>query len=98
MVEPYYIVKYGVHKSELTPHIDSIALRLNYKKYGKENVFFNPNSKKLEVIEKKFEILYLDKDRVWKIVNYSSDMKYLNRYFGKGFSECIKSNPPLLQE
>lgn len=88
----YYYVKYKVNKSEFTPYLDSTALQLNYKIYGKESVYFNTNSKILEVIEKKSRILYLDKDRVWKLENYSSDMKYLNRYFGKGFSECVQSN------
>lgn len=88
----YYFVKYRVHKLELTPYLDSTALQLNYKEYGKENVYFNSNSKILEVIEKKSEILYLDKDRVWKLANYSSDIKYLDRYFDQGFSECIQSN------
>ncbi|MFZ2283796.1 MAG: hypothetical protein WAV86_07970 [Lutibacter sp.] len=88
----YYYVKYKVNKSEFTPYLDSTALQLNYKIYGKESVYFNSNSKILEVIEKKSRILYLDKDRVWKLENYSSDMKYLNRYFGKGFSECVHSN------
>ena len=87
----FYKVKYLLDKSEFTPYLDSTALELNYKEYGKENVSFLPNVKILQIRMTKEEILILDKDRIWKLLNYDSNMEYLNRYFGNGFSECIHS-------
>ena len=87
----FYHSKYTVDKSEITPYIDSTALKLNYKKYGREHVNFNPNSKILQVRIEKKGILIFDKDREWKFIFYSSELKSLNRYFGEGFSKCVKS-------
>ena len=87
----FYKVEYEVDKVQMTPYLDSIALEHNYKNYGKENVNFNPNSKILQIREKKEQILILDKDKEWKLLNYNdSEMQYLNKYYGKGFSECVQ--------
>ncbi|MCT4697515.1 hypothetical protein, partial [Tenacibaculum haliotis] len=59
----FYNTKYTVDKSEITPYIDSTALKLNYKEYGRENVNFNPNSKILQIRMEKKGILIFDKDR-----------------------------------
>jgi len=87
----FYKVKYLVDKTQYTPYLDSTALELNYKNYGKENVFFHSNSKFLKVREKKERILIFDKDRKWKLYEYYSNMEYYNRFYGEGFSDCIKS-------
>jgi hypothetical protein len=86
----FYKVKYLVDKTQYTPYLDSTALELNYKDYGKENVFFNSNSKFLQIREKKERVLILDKGRNWILLDYDSNMQYLDRYYGDGFSECIK--------
>ena len=83
----YYIVTYKVSKAQMTPYLDSTALALNQKEYGKENVFFNPNSKILHVTEYKTSILIFDKDKKWKVLDL--DKEYLDRYYG-GFSKCLK--------
>lgn len=41
----FYNVKHIIDKTQMTPYLDSIALELNYKSYGKENVNFDSNSK-----------------------------------------------------
>ena len=88
----FYKVKYLVDKAQITPYLDSIALERNYKSYGKENVNFNPNSKILQTRLRKESILIYDKDKVWKILNYSDFNNQLyDRLFGKGFSECLKT-------
>jgi hypothetical protein len=88
----FYKVKYLIDKTQHTPFIDSTALALNYKEYGRKNVNFLPKVKILQVREKKEEILILDKDRKWKLLTFNnSDMKTYDLYFGKGFSKCIKS-------
>jgi len=87
----FYKVKYLVDKAEFTPYLDSTALELNYKEYGKENVNFLSNAKILQTRLKKEEILIFDKGRKWILLDYDSNMEYLNRYYGDGFSECIKS-------
>jgi hypothetical protein len=87
----FYKVKYIVDKAQMTPYLDSIALELNCKHYGKENVNFNQNSKILQTRLKKEGILIFDKDKVWKLLNYKSfDEQSYDIYFGKGFSECVK--------
>tara|TARA_R110002033_G_C3791729_1_gene230381 strand:+ start:23 stop:646 length:624 start_codon:yes stop_codon:yes gene_type:complete len=89
----YYKVKYIVDRSQHTPYLDSTALKLNQKKYGIEHVNFNPNSKILQVRENKETILLFDKKiKKWIFLEYNSDMKYLDRYFGNGFSDCIQTN------
>ena len=88
----FYKVKYIVDKAEMTPYLDSIALERNYKSYGKENVNFNPNSKILQTRLRKESILILDKDKIWKILNFTDfDNELYDRLFGKGFSKCVKS-------
>ncbi len=87
----YYDVTYLVTKSQMTPYIDSSALERNYKKYGKENVYFNKSSKILDITERKHKILVLDKDRVWKILSY--DIKSLEESFGDKFAKCIDAAP-----
>ncbi len=86
----YYDVTYLVTKSQMTPFIDSTALKLNYKEYGKENVYLNPSSKILHVTERKHTILVYDRDKNWKILSY--DIKFLEEAFGKKFSDCLESN------
>jgi hypothetical protein len=87
----FYKVKYIIDKAQMTPYIDSIALELNYKSYGKDNVSFNPNSKILQIRLKKESILIFDKDKTWKLLNYKSfDEQSYDIYFGKGFSKCVK--------
>ena len=87
----FYKVKYIVDKVQMTPYLDSTALELNYKDYGKENVNFNPNSKILQTRIRKESILIYDKDKVWKFFNYEGfDKQSYDRYFGKGFSKCVK--------
>lgn len=86
----YYKVKYTVDKVQMTPYLDSIALKFNENEHGKENVDFNSNSKLLQIRQKKEKLLVYDKDKNWKLLNYNSNMQYLNRYFGKEFSECIQ--------
>jgi len=88
----FYKVKYIVDKAQMTPFLDSIALELNYKNYGKENVNFNPNSKILHTRLHKESILIFDKDKVWKILSFTDfDNRLYDRLFGKGFSKCLKS-------
>jgi len=88
----FYKVKYLVDKVQMTPYLDSTALKLNYKSYGKKNVKFNPNSKILQIRLTKEEILIFDKDRKWKLLPFDNfDSQLFDRIFGKGFSECIKS-------
>jgi hypothetical protein len=87
----FYKVKYIIDKAQMTPYLDSIALELNYKSYGKDNVSFNSNSKILQIRLKKESILIFDKDKTWKLLNYKSfDEQSYDIYFGKGFSECVK--------
>ena len=88
----FYKVKYRVDKAQMTPYLDSTALELNYKNYGKKNVSFNPNSKILQTRINKESILIFDKDKIWKILSFTDfDSKLFDRLFGKGFSECLKS-------
>jgi len=87
----FYKVKYLIDKTQHTPYLDSIALKLNYKEYGKENVNFLPKVKILQIREKKKQILLFDKGKKWILLEYNSNMKNLNRYYGEGFSKCIKS-------
>ena len=88
----FYKVKYIVDKAQITPYMDSIALERNYKSYGKENVSFNPNSKILQTRLRKESILILDKDKVWKLLNFTDfDNQLYDRLFGKDFSKCVKS-------
>ena len=88
----FYKVKYLLDKAQHTPFIDSTALALNYKNYGRKNVNFLPNIKILQVREKKEKILVLDKDRKWKLLTFNnSSMKPYDIYFKKGFSKCVKS-------
>ena len=83
----FYKVKYIVDKAQITPYMDSIALERNYKSYGKENVSFNPNSKILQTRLRKESILILDKDKVWKLLNFTDfDNQLYDRLFGKDFS------------
>lgn len=84
----YYKVTYKVTKAQMTPYLDSTALKLNQDKYGKKNVIFNSNSKILHVTEDKNSILIFDKDRKWKVLNL--DKKNLDKYYGGGFSKCLK--------
>ncbi|MEN3325193.1 hypothetical protein VP395_15790 [Mariniflexile soesokkakense] len=89
----YYKTKYTVDKVEHTPYLDSIALKRNQKEYGIEHVNFNPNSKILQVRQKKESILLFDKkSKEWIFLDYDSDMKHLNKYFGNDFSDCLKTN------
>lgn len=88
----FYKVKYIVDKTQMTPYLDSTALELNYKIYGKENVNFHPNSKFLQTRLRKERILIFDKDKVWKLLEYKDlDEQMYDTYFGKGFSKCVKS-------
>ncbi|MGZ0015467.1 hypothetical protein [Yeosuana sp. AK3] len=88
----FYKVKYTVDKAEMTPYLDSTALELNYKIYGKEHVNFNPNSKILETRLRKESIIIFDKDKMWKLLPFEAfDEKLYDRIFGKGFSKCLKS-------
>lgn len=88
----FYKVKYIVDKTQMTPYLDSTALELNYKNYGKENVNFNPSSKILQTRLQEERILIFDKDKVWKILTFKDfDSQLYDRLFGKGFSECLKS-------
>ncbi len=88
----FYKVKYLVDKAQMTPYLDSTALERNYKSYGKENVYFNPNSNILQTRLRKESILIYDKDKVWKLFNYEGFYKQsYDRYFGKGFSKCVKT-------
>jgi hypothetical protein len=86
----FYKVKYLVDKAEYTPYLDSTALELNYKEYGKDNVNFLSNAKILQTRLKEEEILIFDKGKKWILLDYDSNMEYLDRYYGDGFSECIK--------
>lgn len=88
----FYKVKYVVDKVQMTPYLDSTALELNYKSYGKDNVSFNPNSKILEVRQAKESILVFDKDNAWKLLDFEDfDEQLYDRLFGTGFSKCIKT-------
>lgn len=88
----FYKVKYIIDKVQTTPYLDSIALELNYKIYGKENVHFNPNLKILETRLRKEGLLILDKDNNWKFLLFEDfDEKMYDRIYGKEFSECVKS-------
>lgn len=88
----FYKVKYIVDKTQMTPYLDSTALELNYKIYGKENVNFNPNSKFLQTRLRNERILIFDKDKVWKLLEYKDlDEQMYDTYFGKGFSKCVKT-------
>ncbi|MBU3823191.1 hypothetical protein KO566_14120 [Flavobacteriaceae bacterium XHP0103] len=88
----FYKVKYTVDKTQMTPYLDSTALELNYKNYGKENVNFNPNSKILQTRLQEERILIFDKDKVWKILPFADfDSQLYDRLFGNGFSVCLKS-------
>jgi hypothetical protein len=88
----FYKVKYIIDKAEMTPYLDSTALELNYKIYGKENVNFNSNSKILETRQREENIIIFDKDKMWKLMPFEAfDEKMYDRIFGKGFSKCLKS-------
>jgi len=88
----FYKVKYIIDKAQMTPYLDSTALELNYKNYGKNNVSFNPNSKILQTRLRKENILIFDKDRVWKLLTFKDfDEQLYDRLLGKGFSKCLKS-------
>lgn len=84
----YYKVNFISDKSQITPYLDSIALKLNEEKYGREHVSFNPNSKILQIREKKTKILVLDKDKNWKILNL--DGQSLSENYGEKFWFCIE--------
>ena len=76
----------------MTPYLDSTALELNYRNYGKENVNYNPNSKILQTRLQEESILIFDKDNEWKMLSFKDfDNQLYDRLFGKGFSECLKS-------
>lgn len=90
----YYKVDYVFDKSQMTPYLDSIALKRNEEKYGKKNVNFNPNSKILHIRHKKTKILILDKDENWKILNLNKQS--LSDNYGVKFWNCIKSNDNML--
>ncbi|WNH10845.1 hypothetical protein [Thalassobellus suaedae] len=88
----YYKVKYIIDRIQHTPYLDSTALKLNQEKYGFEHVHFNPKLKTLQVRENKETILLFDKKaKEWIFLDYDSDMTYLNRYFGHGFSDCLQT-------
>ncbi len=84
----YYKVTYKVTEVQLTPYLDSTALKRNQKKYGKENVFFNSNIKSLHITGVKNKILIFDKDREWKVLNLNEE--FLDENYGDGFSKCLK--------
>ena len=88
----FYNVRYLLDISQFTPYLDSIALERNYKKYGKENVHFLSNAKILETRQKKDAILIFDKDKEWKLLEYSNlDEQKYDTYFGNGFIKCIQT-------
>ena len=87
----YYKVDYIVDELQNTPYLDSTALELNQRKYGKEHVNFNPNSKILQIRKSKSKILVFDKDKRWKVLD--NDIQYLNDNYGEGFSDCIGLAP-----
>ncbi|WP_075342036.1 hypothetical protein [Tenacibaculum agarivorans] len=84
----FYDVNYKVTKTTKTPYLDSTALKLNYKNYGKENVSFNSDTKILKVNQIQSFMLVLDKDYKWKVV--PNDLKILASSFGDNFSKCIE--------
>ena len=87
----YYKVKYIVDKTKMTPYMDSTALMLNYKDYGKQNVSFNTNSKFLQIRQFMSKVLVFDKDRRWKLLGYEKyNIQSLNDDYGIGFCECIQ--------
>lgn len=89
----YYKVKYIVDRTQTTPYLDSTALKRNQEKYGIEHVHFNSNLKILQVRENKESLLLFDKkNKNWIFFEYNTDMKYLDRYFGNNFSNCLKTN------
>ena len=88
----FYKVKYVIDKVQITPYLDSTALELNYKTYGKDNVSFNPHSKMLETRQAKESILVFDKDNEWKLLEFEDlDEQLYDRLFGTGFSKCLKT-------
>jgi hypothetical protein len=88
----FYKVTYIIDKSQMTPYLDSTALERNYKSYGEDNVSFNPYSKILETRMTKENILVFDKDKVWKLLDFTDfDEQLYDRFFGKGFSKCLKT-------
>jgi len=77
----------------MTPYMDSTALKLNYKDYGKENVSFNPNSKFLQIRQFISNVLVFDKDKRWMLLGLEKYyIQSLNDNYGKGFYECVHSN------
>lgn len=84
----FYKVKYKVKVAQITPYLDSNALKFNYTKYGKENVSFKDKSKILQITKNDEKILVNDVDRCWKILNYNKQS--LNKYFGDNFFSCTK--------
>jgi len=87
----YYKITYKVTKAQMTPYLDSTALKLNQDTYGKKNVIFNSNSKILHVTECKTSILIFDKDRKWKILDLDKE-KSLDKYYGDRFYKCLKTH------
>jgi len=88
----YYEVKFIVDRTEITPYLDSTALKLNYKEYGKENVNFNLNSKMLETRRTVKKMLFFDKDKEWKVLKLLSlNDKIYDHIFGKGFQKCVEN-------
>jgi Fe-S cluster assembly iron-binding protein IscA len=83
----FYKVKYKVTVAQMTPYLDSSALKYNYSKYGKENVSFKEKSKILHITKNDEKILIHDKDKNWKILNIYKES--LNKYFGNDFFSCI---------
>ncbi len=87
---PYYNITYRVTKVRMTQYMDSTALALNYKNYGRENVTYNPNSKILHVTEYNEAILIFDKDKNWKVLGF--DKNYIKLIYGKEFANCVESS------
>jgi hypothetical protein len=86
----YYKIRYEVTRSEFAPYLDSTALSFNYKNYGKENVIFNDSSKILTTSRTEDKILIFDDDKSRKILELTSS--HLDRYYGNGFSQCVKND------
>lgn len=85
-----YTVDYIVDEFQMTPYLDSTALKFNQTEYGKEHVYFNSNSKILQIRKSKSKILIFDKDKRWKVLD--DNIQYLDDNYGTGFSDCIGIN------
>jgi len=82
----YYKVTYKVTRAQMTPYLDSTALKRNHKEYGEENVIFNSNSKILHITKYRNKILIFDKDREWKVLVL--DEEILDDNYGDEFWVC----------